>query len=83
MMLFDQCRRFAAKIAGKDKKYSPRHDSKQRRDAKRRSKQLDQALRADWKNESSRIKLLLLGKLIIIIYHMITYYNKIYNIHYM
>lgn len=63
-MIMNTCRRLAAKIAGSDKTYRPTatHDRKQRRDAKRRSKQLDHALKADWKNERTRIKLLLLGK---------------------
>lgn len=64
------CRRLAAKIVGSDNTYRPTvtYDRKQRREAKKRSKQLDQALRADWKHERSRIKLLLLGKYYICIY---------------
>ena len=61
-MLLNHCRRLAQKLVGKDQSCSSKSDRKQRRAAKRRSKQLDQALRADWKNESSRIKLLLLGE---------------------
>ena len=63
-MIASMCRRLASKIDGSDKTYRPTatHDRKQRREAKKRSKQLDQALRADWKYERSRIKLLLLGE---------------------
>lgn len=34
----------------------------EKRKAKRRSKLLDRAIKADWKNEEKRIKLLLLGE---------------------
>lgn len=64
-MIMNQCRRLASKIVGKDRTYKPtntKQDTKLRREAKRRSKKLDQAIRADWKDENSRIKLLLLGK---------------------
>lgn len=61
-MLLKLCRRFANKLVGKEEPCKPQIDRQQKREAKRKSRQLDQALRADWKNESSRIKLLLLGK---------------------
>ncbi|XP_067930081.1 guanine nucleotide-binding protein G(o) subunit alpha-like [Watersipora subatra] len=60
-MLFNTCRRLAQKLVGRDKSCTLKGDRKQQREAKKKSRQLDQALRADWKNESSRIKLLLLG----------------------
>lgn len=63
-MVIQHIRRIASNFTGNSTdRVCPRtaKEKQQKRLAKRRSKLLDEAIKADWKNEEKRIKLLLLG----------------------
>lgn len=66
-MIIQHIRRIASNLTGNSTERVCPHTARERQQkrlAKRRSKLLDEAIKADWKNEEKRIKLLLLGRVL-------------------